>query len=206
MKPETEECRYSRTISARLPNVPRQMATPLVNSHLWAFKFIEFLADCCLVLRREPRPRLVGSPVVVLRLGHLDVVVEADDFLLLQLLDVGAEAQFAQQVALLLLFGFLLFFWCLDWKAKQSGVSWVTWDRCGDLFVLLFRIFRSTSSARRRKRKRENINRPAVSVSGELNYPRQWGAWTAFESIGRQWLPSSPPGRSRPVISECCGW
>lgn len=156
----------SRALSSRFSNVPRQMATSFVNSHLWAFKFIEFLADCCLVFRRESRPRLVSPTVVVLRLGHLDVVIEADDFLLLQLLNVRAEAQFAQQVALLLLFGFLLFFWCLDWKVKQSGVSWVTWDGEG-IYLSYFseysapRVLRDDVSEGK-----ENINRPAVCFSG----------------------------------------
>lgn len=85
------------------------MATALVHRHFGALELVQLLAYGRLVLGRQPRPRLVRTPIVVVRLRHLDVVVEADDLLLLQLVDGRPEAELAQQIAFLFLFLFLLF-------------------------------------------------------------------------------------------------
>ena len=55
------------------------MSTILVNGHLHALKFVKLLSYSSLVLRGQSRPWLVRSPVVVVRLRHLNVVVEPDN-------------------------------------------------------------------------------------------------------------------------------
>ena len=52
-----------------------------MNHHLGALEIVELLPDGGLLLRREPRPRSVGSPVVILSVGHFDIVVEPYDLL-----------------------------------------------------------------------------------------------------------------------------
>jgi hypothetical protein len=47
-----------------------------MNHHLGALEIVELLTDGGLLLRREPRPRSVGSSVVILSVGHFDIVVE----------------------------------------------------------------------------------------------------------------------------------
>lgn len=84
------------------------MSTAFVHRHLGAFELVQLLPDGGLVLRGEPRPRFVRPPVVIVGLRHLDVVVKADDLLLLQLVHGGPEAELPQQVALLLLLLLLL--------------------------------------------------------------------------------------------------
>lgn len=68
------------------------MPTALVHRHLRALELVQLLADRRLVLGRQPRPRFVRAPIVVVRLRHLDVVVEADNLLLLQLVNGRPEA------------------------------------------------------------------------------------------------------------------
>lgn len=51
-----------------------------MNLHLRTLEFIELLADGSLVGRRELGPGFVGSAVVVVSVGGLDVLVEAQDF------------------------------------------------------------------------------------------------------------------------------
>ena len=51
----------------------------LVHVHLVRLVVVELLPDGSLVLGREPRPRLVRAPVVLVARRHLDVVVELDD-------------------------------------------------------------------------------------------------------------------------------
>lgn len=166
-----------KTKTIQINHQPRQMATSFVNSHLWAFKFIEFLANRRLILRCQPRPWLVGSPIVVLRLCHLDVVIEANNLLLLQLLDGRSEAQLSKQVALLLLFGFLLFFWCLDCKRFKLVTI-----RCGKTMWKKPLSYFSKCSAQR-------VPQPSVALR-------------ACESIELQLPPSSQPGRFPLVASE----
>lgn len=55
------------------------MSAILVNGHLHALKFVKLLPYSSLVLRGQSRPGLVGPPVVVVRLRHLDVVIEPDN-------------------------------------------------------------------------------------------------------------------------------
>lgn len=59
--------------------LPGEVAGLEVYFHLGALELVELLTYRCLVLRRESRPRLVRAPVVVVRLRHFDVVVEADN-------------------------------------------------------------------------------------------------------------------------------
>lgn len=91
------------------PMKPGKVTTAFVHGHLRTFELVQFLPYGSLVLGGEPRPRLIRSPVVVVRLRYFDVIVEADDLLLLQLVHGGSEAQLSQQVAFLLLLLFFLF-------------------------------------------------------------------------------------------------
>ena len=50
-----------------------------MNHHLGALEIVELLTNGGLLLRREPRPRSVGSPVIILSIGHFDVVIEPYD-------------------------------------------------------------------------------------------------------------------------------
>lgn len=89
--------------------VPGKMSTTFVYGHFGAFEFVQFLAYSGLILGREPRPRFVSPPIVVVSLRHLDIVVEPNDFLLLQLVNRRPEAELPQQITLLFLL-LLLFF------------------------------------------------------------------------------------------------
>jgi hypothetical protein len=84
------------------------MPAAFVHGHLRAFELVELFSYGSFVFRCQPGPRLVRPSVVVVRLRHLDVVVEPDDLLLFQLLDGRPEAQLAQKEPLLLLFLLLL--------------------------------------------------------------------------------------------------
>ena len=55
------------------------MPAILVDVHLIGFVLIELLPDGGLVLRGQPGPRLVGTPVVLRAGRHLNIVVEFDD-------------------------------------------------------------------------------------------------------------------------------
>jgi len=79
------------------------MPTALVDGHFGGLELVQLLANGGLVLRRQSCPRLVRPSIVVVGLRDLDVVVEPDDLLLLELLDSGPKAEFAQQIRLLLL-------------------------------------------------------------------------------------------------------
>lgn len=68
-----------------------------MNLHLLRLELIEFLTDHCLVLRRKPRPRLVRSAIVVMRLRHFDVIVETNDLTLLKLLNRRTKAQLSNE-------------------------------------------------------------------------------------------------------------
>lgn len=91
------------------PMKPGKMSTAFVHGHLGTFELVQLLPDGSLVLGGESRPRFVRPSIVVVRLRHLDVIVEADDLLLLQLVHGGSEAQLSQQVAFLLLLLLFLF-------------------------------------------------------------------------------------------------
>ena len=54
------------------------MARLLVDVHLGGLDVVELLAEHGLVARREAGPRLVRAPVVLVRLGHVHVLVEVD--------------------------------------------------------------------------------------------------------------------------------
>ncbi len=69
------------------------MSTFFVHFHLGALVQVELVPDERLVAGCEPCPGLVGTAVVVLHLGNLDVVVETDDALLAELLDRRSIAQ-----------------------------------------------------------------------------------------------------------------
>lgn len=84
------------------------MTTLVVHSHFRALEFIEFLPYGSFVFRRQPGPRFVRASIIVVRLRHLDVVVEAYDLLVLELLDRRPEAELSQQESFLLLFLLLL--------------------------------------------------------------------------------------------------
>jgi hypothetical protein len=55
------------------------MPTVFVHVHLVGLVVVELLPDGGLVLRRQPRPRLVRAPVVLRAGRHLNVVVEFND-------------------------------------------------------------------------------------------------------------------------------
>ena len=74
-----------------------EMSTLLMHFHLGALVEIELISDHGLVARREPRPRLVGTTVIVLHLGDLNVVVETYDPLVPQLLYGGPIAQLSHK-------------------------------------------------------------------------------------------------------------
>lgn len=83
------------------------MSTALMHRHLGTLELVQLLAYCGLVFGRQPRPRFVCPPIVVVRLRHLDVVVEPDDLLFLEFVNGRPEAKFSQQepfLFLLLLF------------------------------------------------------------------------------------------------------
>lgn len=84
------------------------MATALVDCHFGGLELVQLLAYGGLILWRQSCPWLVRTPIVIMRLRHLNVIVEANDLLLLKLLDGGPKAQLAQQIRLLLLLLFLL--------------------------------------------------------------------------------------------------
>lgn len=50
--------------------VPGEVLAVLVHRHLGALELVELAADGGLVARSQPRPRLVGATVVVVRLRH----------------------------------------------------------------------------------------------------------------------------------------
>ena len=58
---------------------PYHIKTIYMNHHFCALEFVEFFTNGGLFLRSQPRPRPVGSPVVVLSVCHFDIVVEAYD-------------------------------------------------------------------------------------------------------------------------------
>lgn len=92
----------------RRRNSPRQMATALVDCHFGGLELVQLLAYGGLILWRQSCPWLVRTPIVIMRLRHLNVIVEANDLLLLKLLDGGPKTELAQQIRLLLLLLFLL--------------------------------------------------------------------------------------------------
>ena len=50
-----------------------------MHRHLLRFVVIQFFSDICFVFGGESGPRFVGSPVVVVCVGGLDVLVETQD-------------------------------------------------------------------------------------------------------------------------------
>jgi hypothetical protein len=60
-------------------NRPYHVKTINMNHHLSALEIVELLTNGGLLLRREPRPRSVGSPVIILSIGYFDIVVEPYD-------------------------------------------------------------------------------------------------------------------------------
>lgn len=101
MKPETGNetlgpRKLAETKLARELNVPGKMSTTFVHGHFGALELVQFLADGGLVFRRQACPRFVRPPVVVVRLRHLNVIVETNNFLLLQLVDRRPEAELPQ--------------------------------------------------------------------------------------------------------------
>lgn len=68
-----------------------------VDLHLRALEFIELLADCSLVSRSELGPRLICSPVVVVRVGALDILMEAQDLPGLELSHCGSLGQLSRE-------------------------------------------------------------------------------------------------------------
>ena len=50
-----------------------------MHGHLLRFVVIQFFSDICFVFGGESGPRFVGSPVVLMRGGHLNVVIELDN-------------------------------------------------------------------------------------------------------------------------------
>jgi len=79
------------------------MPTFVVNIHLGGFVVVQLLPDVRLVLRREPGPRLVRAPVILVTRGHLDIVVELDNLSSFEFVYAGPEAELPEQVPLLLL-------------------------------------------------------------------------------------------------------
>ena len=75
----------------------REMPGHVVNLHLGALEVVEFLPDGGLVSGREPRPGFVGVAIVIDGLRDLDVIVEADDAFLLELLDGGSKREFPRE-------------------------------------------------------------------------------------------------------------
>ena len=55
-----------------------QVPRVLMHVHLGRLEVVELLADHGLVARRQPGPRLVGAPVILVGLRHLYVVVEVN--------------------------------------------------------------------------------------------------------------------------------
>ena len=55
------------------------MSALVVDVHFGGLVVVQLLADVGLVLGREPGPRLVGAPVVLVARRHFDVVVELDN-------------------------------------------------------------------------------------------------------------------------------
>ena len=95
------------------------MPTLFMHVHLVGLVVVELLPDGRLVLGRQPRPRLVGAPVVLVARRHLDVVVELDDLPALELVDRRAEAQFPEQVPLLLLAFTFEFLRRVFWREEE---------------------------------------------------------------------------------------
>ena len=60
-------------------NSPYHVKTINMNHHFGALEIVELLANGGLLLRRKPRPRPVGSTVIILSIGHFDVVIEPYD-------------------------------------------------------------------------------------------------------------------------------
>ncbi len=60
-------------------NSPYHVKTINMNHHLGALEVIELLANCGLLLGCKPCPRSIGSTVIILSVGHFDVVIEAYD-------------------------------------------------------------------------------------------------------------------------------
>ena len=50
-----------------------------MHGHLLRFVVIQFFSDICFVFGGESGPGFVGSPVVLMRGGHLNVVIELDN-------------------------------------------------------------------------------------------------------------------------------
>lgn len=88
--------------------LPRQMATALVDCHFGGLELVQLLAYGSLILWRQSCPWFVRTPIVIMGLRHLNVIIEAYDLLLLELLDGGPKAKLAQQIRFLLLLLFLL--------------------------------------------------------------------------------------------------
>ena len=90
-----------------------------MDLHFHGFEVVEFLSDLGLVSGRQPGPGFVCPSVVLVSLRHFDVVVEANDFPLLELLDSGSERKFPQQCPSLLFLEFPSFFRSLSWGGSR---------------------------------------------------------------------------------------
>lgn len=69
------------------------MPAAFVHGHFAALELVQLLANGRLIFGRQSRPRLVGASIVVVRLRHLDVIVEADDLFLFQFINRWPEAE-----------------------------------------------------------------------------------------------------------------
>lgn len=72
------------------------MPAAFVHGHFAALELVQLLANGRLIFGRQSRPRLVGTSIVVVRLRHLDVIVEADDLFLFQFINRWPEAELSQ--------------------------------------------------------------------------------------------------------------
>lgn len=88
---------------------PGQMSTAFVHRHLGTLELVQLFANGCLVFGRQPGPRFVRPSIVVVRLCHLDVIIEPDDLLFLQFVNGRPEAEFPQKIPFFLLLLLLLF-------------------------------------------------------------------------------------------------
>lgn len=122
------------------------MTTILVHSHLGAFELVQFFPYGCLIFGRQSSPRFIRTPIIIVRLCHLDVIVEPNNLFLLELFDRRPKTQLSQKIPFLLLLLFLFFGWRLCCKSKYH-------NHVNKIHVftknkhLLFRIFRSMSSS-----------------------------------------------------------
>jgi len=72
------------------------MATALVDCHFGGLELVQLLAYGGLILWRQSCPWLIRPSIVIVRLRHLNIIVEAYDLLLLKLLDGGPKTELAQ--------------------------------------------------------------------------------------------------------------